>query len=116
MSLMTGRRLIVCLALMLALTVNASAAPVQVIVQLSQNSPLGGVLNLLNGVLLDSIPEAHLYLLQLPQMPIISPLLSMITGILWVEPNAGVLQMPMGQLGVLQNGSNADWYKDQPSF
>src|SRR4249919_1946949 len=98
MSRMTGRRLIVCLALMLALTVNASAAPVQVIVQLSQNSPLVGILGLLNGILLDSIPEARLYLLQLPEVPVISPFISMITGILWVEPNTGVLQMPMGQL------------------
>src|SRR3954465_12518780 len=103
MSLMTGRRIIICLALMLALTVNATAAPVQVIVQLSQNSLLGSVLSLLNGVLLDSIPDAHLYLLQLPQLPVVPPLLTMVTGILWAEPNNGVLQPPMGQLGVLQS-------------
>jgi subtilisin family serine protease len=115
---MTWRRLIICLALMLALTVNASAAPVQVIVQLSQNSPLAGVIGLLNGILLDSIPEARLYLLQLPQVPVISPFISMITGILWVEPNAGVVQMPMGQLGILQKGllNTPDWYRNQPAF
>ena len=114
---MTGRRWILSFVLIFTLSVQASAAPVQVIVQLKSNSLLGNVLNLLDGVLLDSIPEANIYLLKLPKLPIVSSLLGNLLGILWTEPNVGVVQPPSGRFGVLQTQSPAaDWYKYQPAF
>src|SRR5215510_5122221 len=98
---MTGRHLILSLILIVALSVQATAAPVQLIVQLKSNSLLGGVLNLLNGVLLDSIPEANLYLISLPKLPIISDLVMLLNGVLWSEPNSAVPQPPMARFGVL---------------
>ena len=114
---MTGRHLILGLILIVVLSVQATAAPVQLIVQLKSNSLLGGVLNLLNGVVLDSIPEANLYLISVPTLPILSDLVMTLNGILWSEPNAGVPQPPMARFGVLTtNEKAADWYRYQPAF
>src|SRR5262249_42973746 len=97
---MTGSHLILSLILIVALSVQATAAPVQLIVQLKSNSLLGGVLNLLNGILLDSIPEANLYLISVPKLPILSDLIMTLNGVLWSEPNTGVPQLPTARYGV----------------
>ena len=114
---MTGRHLILSLILIVVLSVQASAAPVQLIVQVKSNSVLGGVLNLLNGVLLDSIPEANLYLISVPKLPVLSDLIMALNGVVWSEPNSGVPQPPMARFGVLTTKQQAaDWYKYQPAF
>jgi thermitase len=117
----TGRRflsrLLICALVMLVLSSQASAAGFPVIVQLSSSAALSPVLLLLNGTLLDSIPEANLYLIRVPQLPVITPLLQML-GVQWLELNTGVAQPDFTPPAVFQVGTNnaPDWYKNQPAF
>lgn len=115
---MTRRHFLLSLVLLLTLTVQSSAAVgIPVIVQLTSASALGGVLNILNGTLLDSIPGANIYLIRVPQLPVLTPLLSLL-GVQWLEANYGQVLPPMSQLGIIQAaaGNAADWYKNQPAF
>jgi len=94
------------------------AADVPVIVQLG---PLGNILNVVNvlgGTLLDSIPGTNIYLLKLPQLPIISPLLQGLLGITSVEADKIVTVPARSQMGVLTIGPTtaADWYTAQPEL
>jgi subtilisin family serine protease len=120
---MTGRRIILILVLMLGLTAYAEAQ-VPVIVQLS---PLGNILSVtrvLNGTVLDSIPNTHIYLLNLPLSSTLNSLLSPLSpvlgllGIQWAEVNSGVTLPNVGQLGVLQVAGSAapNWYQAQPAW
>src|SRR5438874_2034443 len=114
---MTGRHLILCLILMLTLAAQGSAAGVPLIIQLSPTASLGGVLSFLGGTLVDSIPDARLYLINAPQLPLLSPTLSLL-GVQWLETNKGVALPNSLQLGVLQTATatTADFYKNQPAM
>jgi subtilisin family serine protease len=120
---MTGRRLILCLFLIAALSAQASAATLPVIVQLSPLGSLSGVLSLLGGTLVDTIPGTNIYLININalNLPLVGPTLTLaesLLGIQWIEFNNGVTLLPMGQLGLLQLPSSgaSDWYKYQPAM
>ncbi len=114
---MTGRHLILCLVLILGLAVQGSAATVPVIIQLSPNASLGNVLSIIGGTLVDSIPEARLYLINVPQLPVVTPVLNLL-GLQWIETNKGLALPGSAQLGVLRTATatTADFYKNQPAM
>ncbi len=114
---MTGRHLILCLVLILGLAVKGSAATVPVIIQLSPNASLGNVLSIIGGTLVDSIPEARLYLINVPQLPVVTPVLNLL-GLQWIETNKGLALPGSAQLGVLRTATatTADFYKNQPAM
>jgi subtilisin family serine protease len=112
------KRILLCLLVFCALSTNAMAAGVPVIVQLG---PLGNILNVVNalgGTLLDQIPGTKIYLLSLPNIPTISPLLQSLLGITGLEPDKIIAVPGRGQMGVLTIGGTtaADWYKAQPEL
>jgi subtilisin family serine protease len=111
---MTGRRILLVLALLLGLAAQAGAAPL--IVQVSPLSSITSIVNALGGTLLDNIPGTNIYLLNVPVVP--SSLLASLLGIQWMEPNLGVTQPGFVPIGVVTVPGNtlADWYKYQPSM
>jgi hypothetical protein len=111
------KRIVLCLVVFCALSVNAMAA-VPVIVQLG---PLGNILTVvasLGGTLLDQIPGTKIYLLSLPSLPIISPLTESLLGITNIEPDKIIPVPARSQMGVLTVGQTTavDWYKAQPDL
>src|SRR5207237_9529730 len=94
------KRIVLCLLVFCTLSANAMAADVPVIVQLG---PLGNILNIVNvlgGTLLDSIPGTKIYLLKLPNIPIVSPLLSLL-GVTSIEADKILVVPGRSQKGVL---------------
>src|SRR5436190_375779 len=115
-SQLTRRHLILCAVLVLTLSTHASAAGIPVIVQLAPTASLSSVLSVLGGTLVDTVPGANQYLINVPKLPLISPLLSLL-GIQWLETNNGIGLFPIKQFGVLQAATGtADWYKNQPAL
>jgi subtilisin family serine protease len=130
---MTGRHIILSLILILALTFQASAAPVQglfssnpIIIETNGGGLLGGLLggilhivsSLGGGALLDSIPGTNIYLLNLPNLPVVTPLLKFVLGIVFVEPDERVVTPARSQMGILAVPGQiaVDWYKRQPEL
>ena len=109
---MTGRRIILVLALILGLTAQASAAPL--IVQLGPLSSITSIVAALGGTLIDTIPGANIILVDVPLLP--SPLLSSLLGILWTEPNQGVATpaVPVPLVMSVPGKTAPDWYRSQP--
>ena len=68
------RRVLLCLMILFALSANAMAASNPMIVQ---TGPLVNVVGLLSalggGTLLDQVPGTSIYLLDLPNLPVITP-------------------------------------------
>jgi len=115
---MTGRRIILSLLLILALTVQGSAQiSIPLIINLGPLSSLTAVLSVLGGTLVDQIPGTSIYLINVPSLPLVPSVLSLL-GVKWFETNNGVPLLPMGQTGVLQTGASTpvDWYKNQPAM
>src|SRR5882762_1048670 len=113
-----AKRILLCLLVFCTLSANAMAADVPVIVQLG---PLGNILNVLNvlgGTLLDQVPGTKIYLLKLPNIPIVSGLLQSLLGITSIEPDKTVAVPGRSQTGVLTVAQTtaADWYKAQPEL
>lgn len=131
---MTGRRFKlgeVFLTLTLLVTVAAvpvtrtqSATSIPLIVKVLPGSSLLHVLDWLTGSLIDSIPGANIYLVNVPKLPLVQPLLGLLTntlqlvGIDWFEVNDGVTEPPHFSWGILQvpDTTADDWYKNQPSY
>jgi len=111
---MTGRRIFLALALILGLTVQATAAPV--IVQLGPLSSLISVLSTWGATVLDSIPGTNIFLLDVPIMP--SSLTASLLGIQWMEVNQGVTlpASPIPLVLTVPSGKTSDWYKAQPAM
>jgi subtilisin family serine protease len=119
---MAGRRILLILLLMLGLTAYTEAQ-VPVIVQISPLGNITSIVGALNGTVLDSIPDAHIYLLNLP-IPapsalnsLLSPVMGLL-GIQWAEVNSGITLPNVGQLGILQvvSGVAPNWYQAQPTW
>src|SRR5438128_7349861 len=109
------KRILLCLVVFCTLSVNAMAA-VPVVVALG---PLGSILNVVNalgGTLLDSIPGTKIYLLKLPSLPVISPVLQSLLGITSIQADKILLVPARAQFGVMTVGPSTafDWYKAQP--
>src|SRR5436190_13270311 len=116
---MTGRRLSLILALIIFFfSANAQAAgTIPVVVKLLPGVNLSVITNLLGGTILDTLPGTNTYLVRLPSLPIVTPLLKLL-GIDWVEADAAVkvpANPPLSLLSV-PSGEPGDWYKQQPSF
>src|SRR5678816_688306 len=124
---MTGRRKIFAkflLALTLLLTISFSeaqtASSIPLIVKLAPGAPLLRVLDWLSGSLVDSIPGSDMYLVNVPRLPLVQPVLGLLTntlqlvGIEWFEINDGVTEPSHGQWGVIKvaDTTPADWYKN----
>lgn len=116
---MTGRRrLSLILALFVFFSVNAQAAvTVPVVVKLLPGANLSLISSLLGGTVIDSLPGANTYLLRLPALPIITPVLKLL-GLDWVELDRGIRVPANPPLSLLDvpGGNAADWYKQQPAL
>jgi subtilisin family serine protease len=114
---MLRTRLICCLFLLLFASFAANAeAAVPIIVKVS---PLANILNIasvLGGTVLDSLPGGDTYLLSVPSLPIVTPLLQLM-GVQWIEQN-NLLRLPSFTAVGLTPASSAaaDWYKYQPAM
>src|SRR5688500_12241025 len=111
---MTGRPLLVIFIIAVAFTASAQAASIPLIIQRSPTASISAIAASLGATVVDSIPGADTYLLNVPfALPSsLAPLL----GIQWLELNTGVTLPGFVQVGVLSVPANtaADWYKHQP--
>src|ERR1700741_2601324 len=66
---------------------------------------VGGILSIISalggGTLLDQVPGTNIYLVNLPTIPIVSPLLQTILGIVFMEPDERVTAPVAGREGLL---------------
>lgn len=116
---MTGRRLSFALALLLLASLRVHAAPaLNVIVKLNSPAALSLVSNILQGTLLDSIPEANTYLLRVPYLPLVLPSILRLVGLEWMEVEKEISLPGTAAAGILRppDGAVWDWYKDQPAM
>ncbi len=118
----TGRRLLLILCLIFALTTQGSAqlglSSTPIIVQISPLADINVIASALGGTVVDSIPGAFTYLLNVPSaLPVLTPLLSLL-GIQWLEVNTAVFIPDIALLNAVTiPGTVApDWYKDQPAW
>jgi subtilisin family serine protease len=113
---MRGRLLFLTFVLVFGLSAQAYAASYPLIVELSPFANILSIVSALGGTLVDSIPGANTYLLNVPLIP--SPLIAPLLGIQSMELNMGVTQPGNAQLGVLTVPSKTkpDWYKSQPAM
>src|SRR5687768_17561903 len=94
-----------------------AASPVPVVVKVLPGANLSLITNLLGGTVIDSIPEANTFLLRLPVLPALSPILKLL-GVEWLEVDRGV-SLPMGgQLTLIDVPwqRSQGWYGDQPAL
>jgi len=90
-----------------------SSEPVTAIVRIDESAHLNLILKLLNGMVLDEIPDANTYLVSLPSMPFSVPY-----GVQMLELNTH-LSLPVElEVGVLEVPSDtaALWYSEQQAF
>ena len=107
---------VLALALMLFTSSTQAANPVAVVVKILPGANLTLINNLLGGTVLDSIPDANTYLLKVPALPVLSPVLKLL-GVEWIESNRALSLPRSGQtaLEVPWNNSSA-WYGSQPAL
>src|SRR6188474_2789228 len=110
------RRLLLAIGLIIALLVvpasSQAASPVTVVLKVLPGVNLPLISNLLGGTVIDSVPDANTYLLKVPALPVLTPLLKLL-GVEWIELNRGVSLPVAGQLRLLDvpwNNSSA-FYK-----
>jgi len=114
------------LLLTIALFFGANTAQAQtkvtVIVKVAPLSSITQVLTAMaNGTVVDSLPGADIYLVNVPNsvaenLLALSPNLLQFLGIEWLETNKGVVEPGHLRFGILQKTGAADWYKDQPAL
>src|SRR6266852_6384613 len=119
-----AKRLLICILtctiLFAAFSTGASAATTNPII--IETNGLGSILNIISslggGTLLDQVPGTNIYLVNLPSLPLVSPLLQSLLGIVFMEPDERVLTPARGQVGLLSLSSQTawDWYKMQPEL
>jgi subtilisin family serine protease len=98
-------------------TASPIAVSVPVVVKVLPGANLSLISNLLGGTVIDTIPEANTFLLKLPALPVLSPVLKLL-GVEWIELDRGI-SLPMdGQFGLLDVPwpSDRDWYAAQPAL
>src|SRR5690242_9763431 len=95
--------ILACILLLSALTTEASAASSNPMI--IQTNGLTSILSIVSslggGVLLDQVPGTNIFLVNLPNLPIVSPLLQTILGIVFIEPDTQVVTPARGQMGLL---------------
>jgi len=114
------KRILVCVLLVCLVSSSAMAQSNSnpIIVNLGSLGSILNVLNVLGGHLLDHIPGTNIYLLNLPYIPVLTPLLQLVTNILWMEPDRQITAPHRGKWGIVSVGSKtaADFYKNQPGL
>src|SRR6476661_7619675 len=113
---MTRRRIFTLLVLIFGLAAQASAASYPLIIQITPLSSITTIVSALGGTVVDSIPGANTYLLNVPVVP--SSTIASLLGIQVMELNTGITLPGFVQVGVLAAppGTPPDWYKAQPSM
>jgi subtilisin family serine protease len=113
---MTGRRFFLIITLSAVLSAPLHAASYPLIVQISPASDITSIAAALGGVMVDSIPGADTYLLDVPLIPAATT--ASVLGIQWMELNTGVTLPGFAVLGIVTVPATtaADWYKYQPSW
>ena len=119
------KRLLICILtcalLFSTFSPSATAASSNPII-IETNGLIGGILGIVGslggGTLLDQVPGTNIYLLNLPNLPVVTPLLKLVLGIVFVEPDERVVTPARSQMGILAvSGQTAvDWYKMQPEL
>ncbi len=111
------RKILLSILLLLAASISAMAN-VTVVVGLGPLGNIGNVVNSLGGSVLDSIPEANLYLVSLPNLPLLSVLNQLQLGISFFEPDTTILSPTHHAAGILTvaNRTPANWYIAQPEL
>ena len=104
------------LTLILASSISASAQSLPLIIQIAPTANITTIVTALGGTLVDSIPGANTFLLNVPAVP--APQVASLLGIQWAELNNGVSIPNFALLAqVTVPGTVApDWYKYQPSW
>src|SRR5689334_8280695 len=113
------KRAVLCAVLLLMVLgscLNAQAASQRVVVKMNGNSPIGLVLNVLGGTVLDAISESNLYLLQVPTLPLLNSFTLNLLGIAYIEADTTVSGPTLSTFGLLDTKSAADWYRMQPAL
>jgi subtilisin family serine protease len=115
---MTGRllRLILIVTLLFAVEADASVQ-IPVVVKLLPGVNISLITSVLGATVVDSIPGANTYLLRLPSLPILSPVLRLL-GVSWIESNRG-LSLPdvaHARLVSAEGVANPRWYSSQPAL
>jgi subtilisin family serine protease len=107
----------VVVALLLFTSSTQAADSVAVVVKVLPGTNLTLVSNLLGGTVIDTIPDANTYLLKLPALPVLTPLLKLL-GVQWIELDRGLSLPGKAPLRLLDvpwsNGT--EWYKEQPAL
>lgn len=114
---MTGRRIFFTfLVVFFGLAAQAGAASYPLIIQISPLANITTIASALGGTVVDSIPGANTYLLNVPLVP--TNTIASLLGIQAMELNTGVTLPTVAQVGVLAvpPGTPSDWYKAQPSM
>src|SRR5438128_1267958 len=110
------RYLFFALILLFGLSSQADAASYPLIVEIPRTVSIHTLAPTLGGTVVDSIPGANTYLLNLPVVPL--PARATVLGIQWMELNTGVRLPRFSRPGVLKVPGTAapDWYKQQPAM
>jgi subtilisin family serine protease len=115
----TGRRLLLILCLILALTTYGSAQiiSIPIIVQTSATANINTIASAVGGTVVDSIPGAYTYLMNVAVVPTLTGTLSLL-GVQWIEVNTAVWLPNIAVLSAVTiPGTVApDWYKNQPAW
>ncbi len=108
------RMIAATLLLFFSLQTSANAASFPIVVQLTSPANLSLVTRLLGGTVLDSIPEANIYLLRVPSIPLLQP--NALLGIKFIELDKVVSLPSYAQSALLTTTKSGDWYKNQPKL
>src|SRR5438445_1675171 len=110
------RYLFFALILLFGLSSQADAASYPLIVQIPRTVSIHTLAATLGGTVVDSVPGANTYLLNLPFVPL--PARATVLGIQWMELDTGVRLPRFSRPGVLKvpGTAAADWYKLQPAM
>ena len=104
------------LLLLLGLSSEAAATSFPLIVQIPPRVSATTLAHSLGGTVVDSIPDANTYLLNVPFVPL--PARASLLGIRWMELNTSVSLPRFGLRAILRipGTTAADWYKLQPAM
>jgi subtilisin family serine protease len=112
-------RIMICAILMIALIGNITGAEasggIRIIVKLQVGALITPVLTLLGAQLLDSIPTANLYLLEVSNIPVVTFVLQLL-GVVDIENDTTINIPAFENAGLLTTTSPPDFYLTQPAL
>src|SRR6266567_7215594 len=99
-----AKRLLICIltCTILFSTFSTGAGAATTNPMIIQTNGLGSILSIISslggGTLLDQVPGTNIYLVNLPNVPLVTPLLQTILGIVFIEPDKKVITPARGQM------------------